>query len=101
MKDDQGQLRTGVPTMFVCAPVRDESFQVVAALGLRIRPEKEFTRILQLGSSGTRGRRMHSTNGTDGFQQRFDADLILLGLLLITIIRSRFSMFSCAIRAAI
>ncbi len=46
MKDEKGRMRTGIPTMFVAAPVRDSNFQVVAALGLRIRPEREFTQIL-------------------------------------------------------
>ena len=32
--------------MYVAAPIRDANFQVVAALALRIRPEREFTRIL-------------------------------------------------------
>src|SRR5204863_4956071 len=34
MKDEIGRTRTGVPTMFVCAPIRDANFQVVAALAL-------------------------------------------------------------------
>ena len=81
-KDEFGQLRTGVPTMFVCAPVRDESFQVVAALGLRIRPEKEFTRILQLGQLGKSGETYaFDGNGLMISNSRFDSDLILLGLL--------------------
>lgn len=50
MKDDRGQPQSGVPTMFVCAPIRDENFQVVAALALRLRPEQEFTRILALAA---------------------------------------------------
>ncbi|MCY2963634.1 MAG: cache domain-containing protein [Planctomycetota bacterium] len=49
LKDETGRMRSGVPTMFVCAPVRDASFEVVGLLALRIRPELEFTRILQLG----------------------------------------------------
>ena len=70
MKDDSGRKRTGVPTMFVCAPIRDESFQVVGVLGLRIDPDKEFSRILQLG----RVRRSGETYAfdkrrADGFQQ--------------------------------
>lgn len=82
MKDEFGQLRTGVPTMYVCAPVRDESFQVVAALGLRIRPEKEFTRILQLGRIGKSGETYaFDSSGLMISNSRFDEDLILLGLL--------------------
>ena len=53
--DDKGRRRTEVPTMFVAAPVRDNNFQVVAVLALRTRPEKEFTRILQLGQIGDSG----------------------------------------------
>lgn len=82
MKDEHGQLRTGVPTMFVCAPVRDDSFQVVAALALRIRPEKEFTRILQLGQIGKSGETYaFDSSGLMISNSRFDPDLILLGLL--------------------
>ena len=55
MKDDKGRLRTGNPTMFVAAPIRDDSFQVVGALGLRIDPEKEFSRIMNLGRFGESG----------------------------------------------
>ena len=38
MKDETGSHRSGVPIMFICAPVRDTNFQVVAAIALRIRP---------------------------------------------------------------
>ena len=48
-------MRTGVPTMFVAAPIRDDSFQVVGVLGLRIDPEKEFSRIMSLGRFGESG----------------------------------------------
>ena len=56
MKDEFGETRTGVPTMFVCAPVRDENFQVVAVLALRIRPENEFTRSCNSGGWARRAR---------------------------------------------
>jgi serine/threonine protein kinase len=82
MKDDGGQLHTGVPTMYVCAPIRDSNFQVVAALAVRIRPEREFTRILQLGRIGETGE-TYAVNkaGLMVSNSRFDNDLILLGLL--------------------
>jgi serine/threonine protein kinase len=83
MKDDFGQVRTGVPTMFVCAPIRDANFQVVAVLALRIRPEREFTRILQLGRIGETGETYAvDKTGLMVSNGRFDNDLILLGLLL-------------------
>jgi tRNA A-37 threonylcarbamoyl transferase component Bud32 len=82
LKDEQGRMRTGVPTMFVCAPVRDANLQVIAALGLRIRPEKEFTRILQLGQFGESGETYAiDKNGLFVSNSRFDDSLIMLGLL--------------------
>lgn len=82
MKDDRGRTMTGVPTMFVCAPIRDDSFQVIGALGLRIRPEREFTRILQLGRTGKSGETYAvDKNGLMVSSSRFDESLILLGIL--------------------
>jgi eukaryotic-like serine/threonine-protein kinase len=82
LKDDRGRIRTGVPTMYVCAPVRDGNFQVVAVLGLRIRPEREFTRILQLAQFGESGETYAIDKaGLMVSNSRFDESLILLGLL--------------------
>jgi eukaryotic-like serine/threonine-protein kinase len=82
MKDEFGRVRTGVPTMFVSAPIRDANFQVVAALALRIRPEREFTRILQLGRIGDSGETYaFDKTGLMVSNSRFDERLILLGLL--------------------
>src|SRR5262245_48598058 len=82
LKDEFGRQRTGVPTMYVAAPIRDANFQVVAALALRIRPEKEFTRILQLGRVGNSGETFAvDKKGMFVTNSRFDDELILLGLL--------------------
>ena len=82
VKDENGRAQTGVATMFVCAPVRDPSFQVVGALALRIRPELEFTRILQLGRIGESGETYaFDKAGTMVSNSRFDEMLILSGLL--------------------
>lgn len=82
MKDEHGRLRTGVPSMFVCAPIRDASFQVVAVLALRIRPDQEFTRLLQLGRTGDSGETYaFDKSGRMVSNSRFDESLILLGLL--------------------
>jgi eukaryotic-like serine/threonine-protein kinase len=82
LKDNAGKMRAGVPTMFICAPVRDASFQVVAALGLRIRPERAFTQILQLGRMGASGE-TYAFNSTGRMvsNSRFDDTLILLRLI--------------------
>ncbi len=82
MKDDTGQVRTGEPTMYVCTPIRDTSFQVVGALALQLRPEREFTQILQLGQMGDSGETYaFDSQGVMVSNSRFDNDLILLGIL--------------------
>ncbi len=82
LKDNTGRMRTGTPTMFVCAPVRDDNFQVVAVLALRIRPEREFTEILQLGRLGESGETFAvDKQGLLVSNSRFDEKLMLLGVL--------------------
>lgn len=82
LKDEHGRIRTGVPSMLVCAPIRDASFQVVAALALRIRPDHEFTQLLQLGRTGKSGETYAiDSMGRMVSNSRFDDSLILLGLL--------------------
>jgi len=82
LKDASGQVRTGQPIMYVCAPVRDKSFQVVGALALQLRPEREFTHILQLGQLGHSGETYaFDRQGVMVSNSRFDNELILLGIL--------------------
>ena len=47
LKDENGELKTNLPTMFAAASVVDKAGKPVAVLGLRIRPEDSFTKILQ------------------------------------------------------
>jgi hypothetical protein len=82
IKDERGRQRSQVPTMLACAPVRDENFQVVGALALRLAPDREFTRILSLGRVGATGETYaFNQEGVMVSDSRFDQDLILLGLL--------------------
>ncbi|MCR9296276.1 MAG: serine/threonine protein kinase, partial [bacterium] len=82
MEDAAGKLRAGLPTMYVAAPIRDSDFQVIAALALQIRPEREFTRILQLGQFGSSGETYaFDSTGMMVSNSRFDEDLILLGII--------------------
>lgn len=83
LPDPSGRLRVGQPTMYVCAPLRDEeSFQVIGALALQIRPEHEFTGILQLGHVGETGETYaFNADGVMVSGSRFDEELILLGIL--------------------
>lgn len=82
LKDDRGRVRTGMPTMFVAAPIRDNSFQVVGVLALRINPEEEFSRITGLGRYGQTGETYAvDQHGRMVSGSRFDSELMLLGLL--------------------
>lgn len=82
MKTQGGRMRTGEPTMYVCAPLRDRDYQAVGALALQIQPEAEFTKILQFGRIGETGETYaFNRQGQMISESRFDEDLILLGLL--------------------
>lgn len=82
IRDAKGNQRTGVPTMFVCAPLRDDGFQVVGVLAFRISPEKEFSRILSLGRFGASGETYAlDKNGRMVSSSRFEEQLILTGVL--------------------
>ncbi|WP_254510435.1 serine/threonine protein kinase [Anatilimnocola floriformis] len=82
LKDHLGRMRAGLPTMFACVPVRDSNFRVIALLGLRIRPEREFTDIIQHGKFGATGETYAiDKNGTLISNSRFDRELIDLGVI--------------------
>lgn len=82
VKDARGKMRSGVPTMFAAAPVRNANFQVIAAIAFRLRPDREFTKILQLGTIGKSGETYaFDKTGLLVTNSRFDEQLILLGLL--------------------
>ena len=49
------KLRANLPCMYAAAPIKDEDGQPIAVLGLRIRPEDQFTQILQVARSGKTG----------------------------------------------
>ncbi|HKB41448.1 MAG TPA: serine/threonine protein kinase [Gemmataceae bacterium] len=82
LQDEDGITRSGVATMFVAAPIYDENKRVIAALALRIRPEQEFTQILQMGRLGKTGETYAINKDclmVSG--SRFDDQLTQVGLL--------------------
>ena len=82
LTDEKGELRANLPTMFVAGPLCDERGKPIAALGLRIRPEDHFTRILQVVRFGQSGETYaFDRNGLLLSESRFDDDLKQLGLL--------------------
>jgi serine/threonine protein kinase len=82
LPDEKGVIRAGTPTIVVCTPIRDEAFQVVGALVFRISPDRDFTRILQIGRIGSSGETYaFDAQGMMVSNSRFDDQLIILGIL--------------------
>ena len=80
--DAKGKLRAGVPTMFAAAPVKSADGKIIAVLGLRIAPEKDFTRILATARAGVSGETYaFARSGLLLSQSRFDDELRRLGLI--------------------
>ncbi|HWQ92773.1 MAG TPA: serine/threonine protein kinase, partial [Clostridia bacterium] len=70
------------PTMFVAAPVRSTNDQVVAVLGLRIKPEEEFSRIFSVARMGQSGETYaFDRRGVMLTASRFDQELQAQGLI--------------------
>ena len=101
MPDEHGQLRAGIPTIFVAAPIRDEDQRVVAVLALRVRPEREFTQILQMGRPGETGETYAiNKDGLMVSNSRFDEQLIDVDSCRTPMALSQFSTSRCATPAA-
>jgi hypothetical protein len=83
LADQKGEIRADLPTMTVAAPLLNEAGQPVAALGVRIRPEDQFTRILQVVRFGESGETYaFDRKGLLLSQSRFDDQLKQIGLLV-------------------
>ena len=82
LPDIDGTPRAGIPVMFVATPVLLDDEQAIAALCLRIRPEEEFTKILQVARAGESGETYaFNAEGLLITNSRFDNELKRLGLL--------------------
>jgi hypothetical protein len=82
MRDDSGQLRVGLPTMFALAQQRDLTGDVIGVFGLRLRPEDDFARLLGIARPGETGETYaFDKNGLLLSESRFTKDLIRLGLI--------------------
>ncbi|MBX3449836.1 MAG: serine/threonine protein kinase [Planctomycetaceae bacterium] len=82
LKGQNGELQAGLPVMFCGSGVRDDSGQIVAVLALRMRPDVEFTELLEVGRIGTSGE-SYAIDAKGRFisNSRFDDELRRLGLL--------------------
>lgn len=82
LPDENGQLRSGVPTMFVGAPIRDEAGTVIAIFCFRINPAKDFTTIFQRGRISKSGETYAiDSQGRLMTESRFDEQLRAMGVI--------------------
>jgi hypothetical protein len=82
LADEHGQLRANLPSMWTATPLNSEQGKPLAALGLRIRPEDQFTKILRVAQFGETGETFaFDKNGMFLSESRFDEDLKQIGLL--------------------
>lgn len=81
LPDSDGVERAGVPTMYSAAPLVG-SEGVFGVLAFRIRPDLDFTRILQVGRMGDSGETYaFDEEGLLLSESRFDSELKSLGLI--------------------
>jgi hypothetical protein len=77
-----GELRIGQPTMFATSTLTDPTGNVVGVLGLRIKPEEDFARILEIARPGETGETYaFDKDGLMLSESRFTKDLLRIGLL--------------------
>lgn len=70
------------PTMFVAAPVKSTNSAVIAALGLRLKPEEQFSSIFSVARMGETGEAYaFDRRGVMLSPSRFDRELKELGLI--------------------
>ena len=82
LPDAKGVLRPNQPTMFVLAPIRDDSGQPIAVLGFRMHPEQAFAPPLLAGRSGLTGETYaFDKTGRMVSDSRFNDDLQRIGLI--------------------
>jgi len=82
LADVEGEMKSDLPTMFAVAPVRNEADEVIALLGLRIRPEEQFSYILSIARAGVSGETYaFNRDGVLVSNSRFDDDRKQIRLL--------------------
>jgi hypothetical protein len=82
LADEKGELRANLPSMLTAAAIRDVDGKPIASLGLRIRPDDQFTRILRVAQFGETGETYaFDRHGMLLSQSRFDDELKQIGLI--------------------
>lgn len=83
LENEKGELRANLPTMIAVAPILNEAGKPIAVLSLRIRPQDQFSRILQIVRFGKTGETFaFDKTGLLLSESRFDEQLKQIGLLV-------------------
>ena len=82
LQDTNGLMRAGLPTLLISSPVYNDQGAPVALLAFRLRPEAEFTQVLEISRYGESGETYaFNDKGVFVSDSRFNAELRQLGLL--------------------
>jgi len=82
LPDQSGQLKKGLPTMFVGAPIYNENGNVIAAFTFRLNPSNEFSNLIAQGRIGKSGETyVFDNTATMMSDSRFQEQLRQIGLL--------------------
>jgi len=95
LPNEQGEFHADQPTQFVSTPLKDQDGNVLGVLALRMRPQKEFDKILTMSRFGRTGETYaFNDDGLLVSNSRFDEQLVKTGLLP----RTKTSIFNIQIR---
>jgi len=77
-----GELESGMSSMFVAAPIRSEKGEIIALFMFRVNPEEGFTNVLHQGRIGETGETYaFDNNGIIISKSRFEGQLSDIGLI--------------------
>jgi PAS domain S-box-containing protein len=81
LPDEQGEFHADQPTQFVSTPLKDQDDNILGVLAFRMRPHKEFNKVLTVSRFGKTGE-TYAFNDTGLLvsNSRFDEQLVKIGL---------------------
>jgi PAS domain S-box-containing protein len=82
LPDERGEFHANQPTQFVSTPIKDQDDNVLGVLAFRMRPHKEFDKLITTSRFGKTGETyVFNDDGLLVSNSRFDEQLIKIGLL--------------------
>jgi PAS domain S-box-containing protein len=82
LPDEQGKFHANQPTQFVSTPIKDQDDNVLGVLAFRMRPNKEFDKLITTSRFGKTGETyVFNDDGLLVSNSRFDEQLVKIGFL--------------------